>query len=93
MDTLDELITQMARVTNNVYKVSSARLSGKEATYVADKIIVVDDSVAILNQFYRLFCCQYNQRRTETGLSDKAETLLAELRFFLDDQDKDTKGI
>ena len=64
LDTLDKLITQMMRVTNNVYKVSTARLSGREAAYVADKIIMVDDSVAILNQFYRLFYCQYNQRRT-----------------------------
>ena len=77
----------MMRVTNNVYKVSTARLSGREAAYVADKIIMVDDSVAILNQFYRLFYCQYNQRRTETGLSDKAERLLTELRFLMDDQD------
>ena len=87
LDTLDDLITQMARVTNNVYKISSARLSGREATYVINKITALDDSVAILNQSYRLFCYQYDQRINETGLSGKAETLLAELRFLMDDQD------
>ena len=28
LDTLDSLITQMKRVTNNIYKVNTARLSG-----------------------------------------------------------------
>ena len=80
----------MMRVTNNVYKVSTARLSGQEAAYVAHKVIMVDDSVATLNQFYRLFRCQYDQRRAETGHSDKAERLLTELKFLMDD--KDDKG-
>ena len=52
-----------------------------------NKITVLDDSMAILNQSYRLFCYQYDQRINETGLSGKAETLLAELRFLMDDQD------
>ena len=61
--------------------------SGQATAYVADKVIMVDDSVATLNQFYRLFRCQYDQRKTETGLSDKAERLLTELKFLKDDQD------
>ena len=76
LDTLDDLITQMKRVTNNIYKVTTARLSGEAAAYVAAKIILVDDGVAMLNQIYRLFRCQYDQRRAETGHSDKAERLL-----------------
>ena len=90
LDTLDSLITQMKRVTNNIYKMNTARLSGGAAAYVADKIILVDHGVALLNQIYRLFRCQYNQRKAETGHSDKAEKLLTELKFFVDD--KDDKG-
>ena len=90
LDTLDSLITQMKRVTNNIYKINTARLSGGAAAYVAAKIILVDDGVALLNQIYRLFRCQYNQRKAETGHSDKAEKLLTELKFFVDD--KDDKG-
>ena len=48
------------------------------------------NGVALLNQIYRLFRCQYNQRKAETGHSDKAEKLLTELKFFVDD--KDDKG-
>ena len=77
----------MKRVTNNIYKVNTARLSGEAAAYVAAKIILVDDGVAMLNQIYRLFRCQYDQRRAETGHSDKAERLLTELKFFIDDKD------
>ena len=46
--------------------------------------------MALLNQIYRLFRCQYDQRKAETGHSDKAEKLLTELKFFIDD--KDDKG-
>ena len=41
----------------------------------------------MLNQIYRLFRYQYDQRRAETGHSDKAERLLTELKFFIDDKD------
>ena len=44
----------------------------------------------MINQIYSLFRCQYNQRRSETGHSNKVEKLLTELRFFVDD--KDDKG-
>ena len=90
LDTLDDLITQMKRVTNNIYKINTARLSGGATAYVADKIIAIDDDIALMNQIYRLLSCQYNQRKAETGHSNKAEKLLTELKFFVDD--KDDKG-
>ena len=90
LDTLDSLIDKMKTMTDNIYRMNTARLSGGATAYVAEKIIAIDDDIALMNQIYRLFRCQYNQSKAETGHSNKAEKLLTELKFFVDD--KDFKG-
>ena len=90
LDTLDSLIETMKRLMDRVYRANTARLSGDTTSYVAQKIIEIDDTIAMINQIYSLFRYQFDQRKSETGHSNKVEKLLTELKFFVDV--KDDKG-
>ena len=62
LDTLDKLIEGIKRLTDLVYRTNTARLSGKTTVYVAQKIVEIDDAIAMINQIYGLFRYQFDQR-------------------------------